>query len=215
MDSLYIHPICVMEEAAIIDFNFVWLIPNEDPTKAFKPQIMDIIKIFVLFSRNVKIDKGANFCQVVKIPQDIQDKEDITDGNQKWYGTIPNLINIDDINININILFIGEVFHIEVDDIKRILDPSAWARKYFSMASLSWNLLDIFINGINDSILISRADHVNNQLFLDIAIKDLMIITEYSIFVAGDNLVDIKIQWNWTIKFKVRSFNFHQKSFIN
>lgn len=91
---------------------------------------------------------------------------------------MPSLINIEDINIIIIMFLIGLIFHNLDDDIKSTLDPSAWARKYFSIASVSWNLFDMFISGINANMLISRAVHVINQLFLDKAIIVLIIIMQ-------------------------------------
>lgn len=193
IDKLYIQPICVIDDAAIIDFNFVWFNPNEEPIKAFNLEIIIIITVLVLLIINVKIAIGASFCHVDKIVHDNHDNDDITEGNQKWYGTIPSLINIDDSSINISRGFIGVLFHKAVDDINRILEPNACAKKYFSIASVSWNLSDIFINGINDSMLISKAAQVNNQLFLDIAIRVLIIRVQYKIFLIGDNLVNMKI----------------------
>jgi hypothetical protein len=38
------------------------------------------------------IVKGANFCQVARIMHAIQEMDDITGGNQKCMGAIPNLI---------------------------------------------------------------------------------------------------------------------------
>lgn len=88
------------------------------------------------------------------------------------------MIIIDEISIIIIVSFIIKLFHKHVEDANRSLDPRAWAKKYFSMASDSWNLLDILISGINDNILISSAAHVINQLFLDTAINVLIIIVE-------------------------------------
>lgn len=65
--------------------------------------------------------------------------------------------------------------HIADDINSRNLEPRACAKKYFSIASISWNLFDEFIIGMNDSILISRAAHVISQLLLEIAISDLEI----------------------------------------
>jgi len=50
----------------------------------------------------------------------------------------------------------------------------------------------LFITGINDSMLISRAIHVMSQLFLDMAIKELEIIMVYIRVENGDQLVNIK-----------------------
>jgi len=37
-----------------------------------------------------RIIRGANFCQVDRIMQDIHVIDVITEGNHKWNGTIPN-----------------------------------------------------------------------------------------------------------------------------
>jgi len=174
--NLDIHPICVIDENAIIDFNLVWFIPIIDPIIALiigmEAASFDGIKI------NIKMDIGASFCHVDKIIQDVQEIEVITDGNHMWHGAIPNLISIEITNINIIRGLLIIISHQSDDDvIRNIVDPTAWTKKYFSIASVSWNLLDDFSNGMNVNILISRAAHVNIRLFLDTAIK-LLIITD-------------------------------------
>jgi hypothetical protein len=42
------------------------------------------------FVMNIIIDRGANFCHVDKIKQEIHDIDVITDGNHMWHGTIPS-----------------------------------------------------------------------------------------------------------------------------
>lgn len=55
------------------------------------------------------------------------------------------------------------------------LDPNAWAIKYLMVASVSWLVFELDINGINLNILISMDIHKNNQFDLDIAIIVLII----------------------------------------
>lgn len=79
--NLYIHPMWVIDEAAIIDFSLVWLIPKRDPTIAFIAQIT-VVNVVLIDNINVIILIGANFCQVDRIIQVVHEIDDITDGNQ-------------------------------------------------------------------------------------------------------------------------------------
>jgi len=189
--NLDIQPICVIDENAIIDFNLDWFIPIVDPTSAFNIGI--IIINFCCDILNISIVRGASFCQVLRIIHEIHDMDVITDGNHIWQGAIPSLINSEKINkIMIRFLFIELSNHHRAEDIMRnILDPIACIKKYFSIASDSWNLFDDIIVGINEIILISRAVQANKRLFLDKTIKDLNIIIIYSNKLIGDKCVDI------------------------
>jgi len=186
----------VIEEKAIIDLSFVWFIPIAAPTKAL---IDGMIKANVFrgidFVMNIMIDRGANFCHVDKIKQEIHDMDAMTDGNHMWHGTIPSF-KIKEIRSRYIEIFLNGwslFIHIADDIINNSLEPSAWARKYFSMASDSWNLFDLIIRGINDSILISRAAHVISQLLLEIAIIELSINNRYIIIENCDIRTNIKI----------------------
>jgi hypothetical protein len=77
--NLDIHPICVIEEKAMIDFSFVWFIPIIDPMIALIAGIN--ISGRSLIYINIIIDKGAIFCQVARIEHVIHDIDVITDGN--------------------------------------------------------------------------------------------------------------------------------------
>ena len=77
--------------------------------------------------------------------------------------------------------------------ISNILDPSAWAIKYLIEASVGWNFFVLFISGINLNRLSSRAAHTNIQFLDDIAITDLVIITDDVIIMNGDVIYVIKI----------------------
>jgi hypothetical protein len=92
-----------------------------------------------------------------------------------------------------NVFLLIDILIHRVDEASRkMLDPRAWARKYLTIASDSWNLFELLIKGINDSILISKATHVSSQLFLDRAIKDLIIIVINISKLNGDIWVNIK-----------------------
>jgi len=75
---------------------------------------------------NIMMDSGANFCHVDRIIHDTHDKEDITDGNHMWHGTIPNLMINDISRINIIIdLLMWILDHKALDIISNNLEPSA------------------------------------------------------------------------------------------
>lgn len=64
-----------------------------------------------------------------------------------------------------------ELFRMGIDraPVRNIIEPVAWARKYFTPASASWlELLDVII-GINESMLISRASQMVSQFLADTA----------------------------------------------
>jgi len=140
------------------------------------------------------IDSGASFCQVDKIRHDIHDSDVITDGNHIWHGTIPNLRSNEIISIIVGIFVVRSIFiHIIDEDISKILDPKAWAKKYFNIASDSWYLFEFIIIGMNDNIFISSAVQVISQLLLEMAISDLEIIRRYISILNGEKAENIKI----------------------
>lgn len=121
--------------------------------------------------------RGINFCQVINIKALIQFKPDITFGNQKWHGAIPNLIISpkiraillkDSVNSSFGINFI-------MADSKIIPEPIACAKKYLIDDSDSWLLLVDIINGINDRRFNSKDIHNKSQWEADIAVIVLKI----------------------------------------
>lgn len=149
---------------------------------------MDIIKfIFFWGRRKARIDKGANFCHVDRIKQEIHEIEAMTEGYQKWQGTLPSFSIIAAVRIKGMKLGRREKgIHNEVLDIKSNADPKAWARKYFTDPSVSWLLLVCSIIGINLRRLSSIAPHTNNQLALERAIKVLRIKVTRVRAIVGD-----------------------------
>jgi hypothetical protein len=173
---LVIHPIWVIDEYAIIVRRWDWFIPIIPPTRAFVAAIT-IINVGVdLFRIKARITNGASFCHVASTKHAVQDIDVITDGNQKWNGTIPSFSIIAEVRIR----FIcgRDEDHCEILLISITLEPNAWAIKYLIVASVSWLLLDMVIIGINLNMLTSIAIHKNSQLVLDIAIIDLVISVE-------------------------------------
>lgn len=72
----------VIDENAIIDFIFVCIIPEAPPTSTFIREIVIIsFRGTVFMFENIKIDSGAIFCNVLRMRQDHQEIDVITDGN--------------------------------------------------------------------------------------------------------------------------------------
>lgn len=91
VSNLSIHPMWVMEEYAMIDLIFLWLIPIIPPISAFMGAKTSIILCEHPDSiMNDKMLNGPSFCHVAKIKQFDHDMDDITEGNQKWHGAIPS-----------------------------------------------------------------------------------------------------------------------------
>jgi len=171
--------------------NWLWFIPIIPPTNAFIPAINITKCIFFRGSRNARIDKGASFCHVDKIKHETHEIEAITDGYQKWQGTLPNFSKIAVVRImGIRSGREENDIHIDVFDINSMADPSAWARKYFTAPSVSWLFLVWSIIGINLRRLSSIAPHNRIQFALDKAIKVLINIDrDVSIMVGEINKV--------------------------
>lgn len=66
-----------------MDRRRLWLIPITPPIIAFIPAMSGINVFMVCGMKNRRIDRGASFCHVDKIIQDIHEIDAITDGNQK------------------------------------------------------------------------------------------------------------------------------------
>ena len=145
---------------------------------AFNPDKIIIIKD-KLKEININDSKrsGPNFCHVDKMRAGSHEIDVITEGYHIWHGAIP-AFNISDRNKITDIKWLGtlKLAHIDSLLIKSTLDPKAWARKYFTAASVSWNILVYIMIGINLNKFNSRAIHVNNQFELEIIIIVLIII---------------------------------------
>lgn len=107
--------------------------------------------------------------------QFIHEIEDITEGYHKWNGAAPSF------SIKLMIKIVDEIYEngkLKVNiilDISNMLDPNAWFKKYFTLASVSWYCDDANIIGIKHSILISIANHINIQFVLEIADSVLIV----------------------------------------
>jgi hypothetical protein len=184
--SLIIHPMCPIDEYAIIDRNCDWFIPIIPPNNLL---IAATIKISCVFcsTKNDKMHNGASFCHVDKIRQDIHEIEAITDGYQKWHGNLPSL-SISEIvkNGTDKLYMIDSGIHIKKLLLSSSADPSACARKYLIAPSASWLDFDLRITGINLIKFSSMAAQINNQFELDVAIIVLVTIVDSLIIINGD-----------------------------
>jgi hypothetical protein len=116
-----------------------------------------------------------------------------------WNGAAPILINSADISIGI-IRWVGvvESVHSDSDLISNILDPNAWARKYLIAASVSWNVWEYNISGINLNKFNSRAAHINIQFEDDRAMIDLISIMVI-VRIENGEVIRIKTRQSWTV----------------
>ena len=174
------------------------------PTKAFK--VVTIISIFLLVvdTRKIIIENGASFCPVDKIIQLIHDNDIITDGYQKWHGTLPIVSRM----LARSRLFIKYVCDGNRNDklLNHIVaEPIACAKKYLISASTSWLLLEYRIIGKKLNIFSSIDIHINNQFVLVKAISVLITNVKEIIKVNGIKKVS-KIWRNWTPLLKLEAF---------
>lgn len=202
--KLNIQPMWPIEEYAIILRSWVWIIPNMPPINAFKAVTIISIFLLVVDTRKMIIDRGASFCQVDKIIQLIHDSDIITDGYQKWHGTLPILSKIL-AKRRLFIKYICDGSHSEILLNNIVAEPIAWARKYLIAASTSWLLLEYRIIGKKLNIFSSIDIHTNNQFVLVRAISVLITNVKEIIKVYGTKKV-IKIWRNWTPLLKLEAF---------
>lgn len=197
-NSLNIHPIWPIDEYATTVRIWLWFIPINPPTKALIPAIVKIKYIFFWGKMNARIDKGANFCHVDRIRHDIHEIDAITDGYQKWHGTLPSFSSTAMVNIS-GIRLGREEYgiHIEVLAISKRADPKAWAKKYFTDPSVSWLFFVCNMIGINLRRFSSIAPHNKIQFVLDNAISVLSIKDANVSIMIGERIIFIKLRRRW------------------
>lgn len=180
VNALIIHPIWVIDEYPNSVRRCVWFSPNVPPTNALSAATAPVkdIKVFEPVKGKQRSIKGASFCQVVSKNAFSHEIEVITEGNQKWHGAAPSFSNKARIRIEIHNEELGCITHKDILEKSIMAEPSAWARKYFIAASISWFDFCLVIIGINLSKLISMKIQAINQLLLIKANKDLAINVE-------------------------------------
>lgn len=153
-----------MEEKTIIFCKEVWLRPIQDPTRALMVEKINKIieEIFVIFKDNKII--GPIFCEVINKSVEFQFKPEIIEGSHWWKGAAANLII--KALIKINELIVEKIFMLN-NLIIIITEAIAWIIKYFKAASLWYLLFFFMIKGIKTIRLISKANQVINQEFVD------------------------------------------------
>lgn len=187
-----------------------WFSPISPPVKAFKLARIAINENDVFIIINDIIDNGASFCHVDKTKAGIHSIDVITDGYHRWHGAMPILI----ISENINTIFILYIIwldsHSDILLIIKSLDPRAWTRRYFTEASVSWDVEDILIIGINEIKLSSIASQIINQFVLDRAIKVLIIMVRVVIIKNGAlNSIKMRLELNHQIWVRSSYFALH------
>lgn len=87
-----IHPMCVMDEYAIIVRSWVWFIPITPPIRALSPARNANAVVEVDAKTNDIIVSGASFCHEASSAAGFQKIEFITDVNHIWQGAMPIFI---------------------------------------------------------------------------------------------------------------------------
>ena len=114
---------------------------------------------------NIKINKGINFCHVIKIKHIGHDKAAITGGNQKWQGAIPSFVIILIKNKN-NIIILDiakEDINKDIILVINIIELNNWIRKYLIEASREIELEELIIRGIIENKFNSNPLHRKSQ----------------------------------------------------
>lgn len=155
---------------------------------------------------NAMMHRGAIFCHDDRIRHDVHEIDDITDGYQKWQGTLPNFIRIDVVKIS------GIMLENGVNGIHRLVllisnsaDPNAWARKYLIDPSASWCFFVDKIIGMNLSRFNSIDAHRNNQLDLEIAMSVLVIKVDDTRIINGVWIKFIRLWRSRTPQYKLEA----------
>lgn len=180
-----IQPMCVIDEYAIMVRRWVWFNPINPPVNAFSLARNIISEVEVFIKINDIIDKGASFCHVDKISAGNHATDVITEGYHRWHGAIPTFIRSEN---NTTVYIIGiiwwDIHNIMLLTISR-LDPRAWTNRYFTAASVSWNLDEALIIGMNEIKFSSIASQIISQFVLDIAITVLITMVIEHIIING------------------------------
>ena len=87
-----IHPMCAMEEYAMIFRSCVWFRPPHPPTMIDRSDIVSSKSRLMEGKIWYRTDKGAIFCHVNKIMPDVSEIPCVTSGTQKWNGESPSFI---------------------------------------------------------------------------------------------------------------------------
>jgi len=195
-----------IDEYAIIVRICLWFIPITPPTRAFVPAINIINCVDFWGKIKARIAKGASFCHVDRIKQEVHEIEDITEGYQKWQGTLPSFNRIAVMRaMGIKLGKDEKDIHIDILDISNNADPMACARKYLIEPSVSWLFFVCIIMGINLKRFNSIAAHRRIQFVLDKAIKVLIIRNIDVSIIIGEYIKVMKIMEELNPPIRIRS----------
>ena len=174
-----IQPMWFMDEYDMIFRIDVWFSPKMAPDRVDKA-INDIL-IILFWILNDTQYIGAIFCHVINIIHMSQFILFIISGNHIWNGGIPNFIIIDNIIIIFISVFLYKLFHPYILTkimIIKIMDAILCVKKYIILLCDKSLFLDLYINGMNDIMLISIPIQMVIQ-FLDLnTINVLMIVID-------------------------------------
>ena len=163
MLAVIIHLIWPIDEYARRGRSWVWFKPPKALTS--RPiKMIGIISVLLSVEEKIRIVMGAIFCHVAKIRHKGQLRAAIIGGSQKWQGAMPILRSKASAKPIWNVLEKKEgLKEKSVDESRRMPDPIAWIRKYFSIAGVSWLDLDAARRGRKDKRFSSRPIQIKNQ----------------------------------------------------
>lgn len=196
IDGLYvriavIQPMCAIEEYAMIFRSWVWFRPPHPPIAIDRVAAINIMLVSIVWAICIRIDRGANFCQVSRIMPDVSETPCVTSGTQKWKGAIPNFIIMADVIImdvvELDIFitdhcpeYIRLIIMASISSIEAV----AWVKKYFVAASIDRGLKFFIRMGITANIFISNPIHTISQWELIITITVPIIIVKQIVHIT-------------------------------
>lgn len=158
------------ENAKIFRIEF-WFIPIKE---FIEIKVIKKIKFLLKIKYDIIII-GEIFCHVNINKQVIQFNPSINEGIHKWKGISLNFINNGIIKIKLKLLNIKNI-DLLIKKINNKIEAKAWIIKYFIVDSIEYNENLKFIIGIIENKFNSNPIHIDNQLEVEIEIKDLKII---------------------------------------
>jgi len=165
------HPLWAIDENVRINLKLIWLIPPHAPIMEEKRARAGRM---VRPENEVIRNKGAIFCQVIKIKINLHFIFLVIWGNQKWKGAAPiftpRAIKIKEEEKE---KFTREEVWISLQQARMIKrEAKAWIEKYLMASSVKLKLIRSRSKGINLITLISNPSHARNQEFEETEITD-------------------------------------------
>ena len=169
-NTAVIHPMCAIDEYAMIFRSWVWFSPPHPPIKIDNMAIVNIR--FGLIDCEIwhSTDNGASFCHVSNSRPACSEMPWVTSGTQKWKGESPSFMAramvIIVIATGLNIFVMvhwPEYRRLMMMAIISIMEAVACVRKYFVAASVARGLKFFINTGIIANRFISNPIQMSSQ----------------------------------------------------